>query len=233
MRHFRVVRRVRKAAEVINHTDRADRVPNADKVDGARPCESSLKLSAGFSTWTVRPKIALPVIEGIRQETLRMRVKQADRMEDGGDSPSRVCPATKSKEKDLVAWLVIDDQEFVSVRYVVEETVSSSQSIQHRQAFTNFRFFPRLRHGADTGIIIGYLLRITASYLVGSDYVGVIAVELIVRSIATNNDVLWHEGPLKPILLFDHLDRCQCRSHFTIIKCPVAQTIECQRFRIT
>ena len=98
MRHFRVVRRVRKAAEVINHTDRADRVPNADKVDGARPCESSLKLSAGFSTWTLRPKIALPVIEGIRQETLRMRVKQADRMEESNSwrNPIDLIPILES-----------------------------------------------------------------------------------------------------------------------------------------
>jgi hypothetical protein len=42
---------------------------------------------------------------------------------------------------------------------------------------------------------------------------------------ADTNRVLKRDARPRPA--FDHLDRCQCRNHFTISKYPIAQTIEC------
>src|ERR1700737_558378 len=66
MRHFGVMCRMRKAAEVINHADRADRVPNSDEVDRTRPCQCSLKFRTGLSARTRGSKIALPVNYRVR-----------------------------------------------------------------------------------------------------------------------------------------------------------------------
>ena len=101
-------------------------------------------------------------------------------------------PSTETKEKNFISGLIIRNDETVGVGNVVKESIAIDESPKHRQFLFQPCRPPRLRHGTDAGIIISQLSRMPACHFVRANDIRVISVELIVRSIAAQNKILWH-----------------------------------------
>src|SRR5207244_7790502 len=160
----------------------------------ARWRKCCLKFCDNLTPGTLCSKITLPITLRVREQIVRCWVQKPDRAQERRHSTGSVCATTKAKEKDFVTRFIVCDKKSICIRDVVEKAVPINKSRQHRQPFCQFRLSPWFRHCANARIVVSELSRVPTGYLVGANDVGVIAIELVIRSIAAHHESFCHKS---------------------------------------
>ncbi len=131
--------------------------------------------------------------DGIGNQRLVAGTNEAHHVEQRRDRAHRVGAAREAEEEDLVASLVMIHQEDIDVADVVAQAVAECEAGEARPPARESCQRTGRFHRAEAGVVVRHLqLRVVVQHLVQLDHVRAIAVELVRRAVAADDDVLGH-----------------------------------------
>ena len=147
---------------VIDPTVRTDSVPNAAEMhlNLARECIFEGVFSGECRLLPFRAFGHLRVeAENIWNQLFVAGFEQSIYVQQAADCARRIGAAAETKEEDSVSVFVRIHQISVGVAHVVQQSRAAGEAHQLRPPFFKKAMGVRRSHGADTGVVIGNLLR--------------------------------------------------------------------------